>query len=625
MDRQTFEELVHRLEAENQRTPQKYRRRVTLMAMMGYAYISAVIVMALLMVAAFILIGFHRPTLLIKVAIYMLLPLIALMKVIGATLFARLDPPQGLELRQEEHPELFATIEEVRRQLQGPRLDRVLLTDQLNAAVWEIPRFGIIGPRERFLELGLPLMQALDPAEFRSVLGHEFGHLAGEHMRQSGWIYHLRRTWARIGEHYEARGHTPFMFGRFFDRFIPRFMAYSFVLARGHEYEADQAAARVTSPEIAARALTRVNLAAHRLQHDFWPSVYQEIPNSPAPPRSLYLDMDHKLSKSPALPTDLVNAILEDICNQPANIDDTHPAFITRVQALEQTVAAPPPPQARNAAEHFLGERAYHTISQKLSQAWARENTESWVQLHQTRQHDEERLASLEAQMQEGELDFDDLWERAQLLLRLREFPLAEAAFEAILERWPSQQGARMTLGLNRIQDDDPGAIPLLEAAIDDDIWLLPDAGEALYDYYVRQGDAERAAHWEARLDAWSHQLKLAREERNALLKTDTLLPHDLPSEEVERLVAHVQMHPDVHAIWLASKTVEHLPDSPCYVLGIKLKWRPWKRSSQDITLEEVFDMDMGLEHEFMITDLGFSSPRWVRKMVKKVPDARIL
>ena len=54
------------------------------------------------------------------------------------------------------------------------------------------------------------------------------------------------------------------IFQRFFNWYGPWFNAYSFVLARSNEYEADRASAVVAGAAGAARALTRVAAEARR-------------------------------------------------------------------------------------------------------------------------------------------------------------------------------------------------------------------------------------------------------------------------------------------------------------------------------------------------------------------------
>jgi hypothetical protein len=51
----------------------------------------------------------------------------------------------------------------MRRQMKGPRFHRVLVVDEVNAAVVQRPAFGLVGWPRNHLLLGLPLLEALSP------------------------------------------------------------------------------------------------------------------------------------------------------------------------------------------------------------------------------------------------------------------------------------------------------------------------------------------------------------------------------------------------------------------------------------------------------------------------------
>ena len=83
------------------------------------------------------------------------------------------------------------------------RFDHVLLTEEFNAAVVQIPRLGILGWNRNYLIIGLPLMKALTRKQLAAVLAHELGHLAGGHARLGNWIYRLRLGWMRLARRLE--------------------------------------------------------------------------------------------------------------------------------------------------------------------------------------------------------------------------------------------------------------------------------------------------------------------------------------------------------------------------------------------------------------------------------------
>ena len=87
--------------------------------------------------------------------------------------------------------------------------------------------------------------------EFRAVLAHELGHLSRHHARFGNWIYRIRQTWDRLLAILANEGSLATKpFAKFLGWYAPYFNAYSFVLARANEYEADAASMRIAGARI---------------------------------------------------------------------------------------------------------------------------------------------------------------------------------------------------------------------------------------------------------------------------------------------------------------------------------------------------------------------------------------
>src|SRR4030095_76692 len=122
----------------------------------------------------------------------------------------------------------YDLVREVETAVQSPHVHHIILTDDFNAAVVQIPRLGVFGWQKNYLLVGLPLMQALSPAQFRAVIAHELGHLSGNHGRFAGWIYRVRLTWVQLLTRLQQEGrHGSFIFERFINWYAPFFNAYS--------------------------------------------------------------------------------------------------------------------------------------------------------------------------------------------------------------------------------------------------------------------------------------------------------------------------------------------------------------------------------------------------------------
>ena len=110
----------------------------------------------------------------------------------------KFEKPTGQQLTRTEFPELFLVIDELQAELKTPKIHQVLLTEEFNASISQTPRLGVLGWQHNTLTLGLTLLMTLSPAEARSVIAHELGHLSGGHSAFAARIYRSRIAWGRV-------------------------------------------------------------------------------------------------------------------------------------------------------------------------------------------------------------------------------------------------------------------------------------------------------------------------------------------------------------------------------------------------------------------------------------------
>ncbi|MCO8277088.1 M48 family metallopeptidase [Actinoplanes sp. TRM 88003] len=86
---------------------------------------------------------------------------------------------QGIELKPEQAPQLFALIERVATAVGAPRPQVLMIGYDLNAFTTAV---GV--RRTRVLNIGLPLWATLEPQERVALLGHELGHFVNGDIRR---------------------------------------------------------------------------------------------------------------------------------------------------------------------------------------------------------------------------------------------------------------------------------------------------------------------------------------------------------------------------------------------------------------------------------------------------------
>ncbi|HEY9747489.1 MAG TPA: M48 family metalloprotease, partial [Allocoleopsis sp.] len=493
-----FETLIQRLEKFARQQPATYKVRVGLLAVLGYGYIFAVIagLLAVFGAIAWLMIFSGRiHTAMIKLAILVLIPAVIALR----SLWVTFPPPTGLPLSRQQAPQLFALLDELTTKLQAPRFHHVLMTEEFNAAVVQVPRLGMLGWQQNYLLLGLPLLQALSLEQFRAVLAHELGHLSGNHSRFAGWIYRVRKTYAQLFERLRSNEQDGswLLFEHFFNWYAPFFNAYSFVLARNDEYEADRCAAELAGANHAAAALINVNIQAQFIESTYWPKIYQQVEQQIEPPATAFTNLATAL-KQPAEPETATQWLNQALARK-TDYADTHPCLSDRLAALGFSLtpeALPvPEPISVSAAKALLGS-ALPQLTAHFDRQWQEQMATPWRQRYAHLQEAQKQLQALETQAQSQPLTLEAAWERARLTLELRDSEAAMPLLQAVLAINSDHAAANYTLGQVLLEQQDATGIEYIEKAIAARFDWAMSGYELILNFLPHQGQTEQAQRY---------------------------------------------------------------------------------------------------------------------------------
>ncbi|NER00385.1 MAG: M48 family metalloprotease, partial [Cyanothece sp. SIO2G6] len=465
-------------------------------------------------------------------------------------------------------PELFEAIAHFTRCLNAPPCHHILLTDDLNAAVVQRPRFGLFGGQTNYLLLGLPLMQVLSPRQFQAVILHELGHLSGNDGRFSGWIYHIRQLWFDLAEQSEATPHGNWLFRWFFQWYAPFFKAYSFVLARVNEYEADRVAAQWVGAETKAEALLQTHIYSQFLHNTVWPQIYSRAIAFDTPPDQVITTLLHQLRRGPS--PDTVQTTVELALMDATDNDDTHPCLGDRLRALGYTVDANrlPGPAQQTAAQHFLGSDLSPWLD-RLDIAWVNQHDKAWSLRHQIYQQQQHCLIRLTKKAAIESLTLGELWQRAWLTQQLGHKTAAIPLYQAVLRRSPYHAQAHYHLGKILVEQDNWHGIAHLKQAMASHPTLVIPCAELLYEVYQSRRQWHKADIYRQRRQQHQALWAIATDERTTLRPSDQFQPHQLPPEECQQLADYFHQCAEVQAIYLVKKGFAPADDPPIYVFGV--------------------------------------------------------
>lgn len=579
-----FQRLVARLERESAERPRLYQAKVAALALLGFGILGlllgAVGLGLLLIVGLVAAVAFSGGAALLlvlkfaKVLWVLLIPLWFLVRDSVRALFVRLPAPQGRTLQPAEAPALFDAIEHMRRQMGGPRVHQVLLVDEVNAAIVQRPALGLVGWPRNHLLLGLPLLESLPPEEALAVVAHEYGHLAGSHGRFAAFIYRLRHTWSVL-EAFAA--HIQSWVGRLVAPLVrwyaPYFNAYTFVLARANEYQADRASAELVGAAPAAQALKRVNLVAPRHRR-FLQQTFDRIDHDAQPPADLMQRWAAQAAQAPAEAE--ARRWLDDALDRVSDPTDSHPTLRARLAALQAPAQAdsaarlPPPPRSGpSAAEAWLGP-VLDRLRQEFQSHWASAVADPWAERHGEVQKLRQRLASLREQ---AEPDRDTQLEIFRLAQRLEPALDQREALSAFNRQHPELPLGLFLEACARLRQGEAAGLALLERAIALDAEATGPACERAWEFLAERGEVGAAEAWAVR---WRErqQLEALREVQLQTLDPDhPLLPHGLDPDTLaalrSRLTGHNRRH--LGRVYLARRQIPADPNTQQLLLALEL------------------------------------------------------
>jgi len=609
-----------------------YEFRVLLLTAVGYGYFVGLI---LLLIAPFVLIILGillSPAILGKVFLeslkfwWLLGPALGiyfgLLGSAAGAITAKVPDPSGNELISKDAPELFAFVKTACRELKAKRPKKILVDDSFNAAVVTLPKFGIFG-RKVVMTVGLPLMRSLSQRQFEAVLAHEIGHISGKHGGFAKWAYQMREAWGRLIEAEESTGHRlRFLYQTFVDRFFPYFTAYSFVLMREHEKQADREAASLVGSKELGESLILLEVRSRTLTEEFWPAVHEENVATRTPPTHLFSRMLSALSSADP---DRSKDFLEQAVGIPTDFNDSHPSLAERLRLIgywsDKDIPIVPQRSDLDAASIFLG-RIVDRLTDQFNDSWDEQAAETWQQTFDHFQRTQKRVQELEEKRGAADTTFEELNEIARLTMEKDGVAAAMPILEDAVDRFPAVGVAWFNRGGGRLSLGNDSGLEDLEKAQQLDTTLKVDAYQLSFDYLRSKGRFDEAAKFAALIEGRAEIHQKAELERSIVEPTDQFAPHGLSSDFVRSISKKLAGLEEISAIYAVNKVVRYMPEFPFCVLLVEFR----KRQPGDASSNEIVKIVSNRLNTGEVHWIGIVNSNWRKnaKGIFDVPDAKV-
>jgi Zn-dependent protease with chaperone function len=459
--------------------------RLVLVIIEGQLYLVGIVAIFIAEIA-FLLWGlWSRRPIVGLVAVFVLLPLIRTTVSAIRACFITIRAPEGLCLARSEGRALHEFVEDIRRAVGAPPVDVITLTGEFSAkAAIDAPGWRL--RRRRTLVLGFPVLVTLSLPELRAVIAHELAHFSDAHDGFAAWVYRTRAGWVALRTTLDRRLATPVYVYWLLRWYVPRLDAAAAAVSRRHELVADSVAAKVAGSRAAADALVVFECGA-RFAHDtHWPAIEVSYEREAEPPRP-YSEMLTWNARNASI------ELPESVVADDSDPGDTHPSIHERLARFDEPLRMPPP-IARSAGHELLGPEL-ETLAGRLDEEWIARHGEAWRK-HRAEYLERtttlERLATIEVP------SASELFERAELVETLHGSDQALPIYQSAAEQ--GHAAACLAAGRLLLDRMDAAGVALVEAAMDRDERLVPEACHMLAAYYTETNQelAARKCEWRA-------------------------------------------------------------------------------------------------------------------------------
>ncbi|MBW8881673.1 MAG: hypothetical protein JF615_09710, partial [Asticcacaulis sp.] len=395
----------------------------------------------------------------------------------------------------------------------------------------------------------------------------------------------------------------------------PWFSAFSFVLARGNEYEADRVSAAVAGPATAARALTRVAVEAWRYNR-FWGGLFErERDQERVRPYTVMADFVAR-----PMAEREIKGVLHDALAEETDIHDTHPCLRDRLASLGQDLV-PLEPVTASAAASLLSEKEAHILADMLDRIWWNHAGRSWSARRSELGAEREKLAEMDALAAQRELTEAEQWEYLSLLESHGDPGRALALARAMRDAAPQDLSARAAVARLMLESGNEEGLVLIEEMRAEPIDLRSRLFITGYGLRYLESHAEddlRCEAWRDEMREMAQRYSAIQTELNEISESCRLEEAGLDEEIISRIrnrAAHVS---ELRTIWVARRRLEADAEATQLVLLFESLKAPAEGFVSDV-------LEILKAHDNAFVVRLNDDTHWLKPRMEKIAGARIL
>ncbi len=433
------------------------------------------------------------------------------------------NPCKGMFLvNNRKYPQIYNKVNEISRKIKGPKIHRIYIFHQFNAAATN--RFLFTPFKRNILILGYPLLAALSYRGLVGCLAHEIGHIKHKHMSGSAWIMMTNAFWSNI-----HLGILTYIFVPWLRYWLPTFNKATIPLYRQHEIEADKYIVKTFGEDYLAACQVEMLLKEEQ-NSDVVDELLAQMRSDSWEQCDIVKLIREGLHED--LPEDRDEQVISRALKSVPNVFDEHPSFAQRLELADCRYPMNFAQFNADALDELVGHddefnselnAHFHTLFKERAEELRERAETSRILLA-------ENPPSIE-NMNEIQLvnALDCLEFSGQKAERL-------ALLQKCVDVYPNFLQFRAMFALEHVKDDPDGAAAELEYCIAHapELYQL-DVNNFLLKYYMDSGDVEKIQTYLNLKTARQRQMESRKKPK--LDETDILMAGTLPNELMNSLI----------------------------------------------------------------------------------------
>lgn len=376
----------------------------------------------------------------------------------------RADDPAGEPLTEQQAPELYKLVDELRSAFKAPPIMDIHLSDEPRLAVYRVPRSGYPFLFRHVLVAGLPALQCLSLDQFKCLLASHLGELSAVRTDVAGWIGQLVRGWEAYRPAVAGRwSPAALLYRGLLAWYAPLLTLLMKRLDGGHRLRRDHYALEVASDDLVVEMLAGEVVMQRFLAEHYWPTVYRTAEHSATPNFKVFRNLEAVFRQRTG--HDTVQLWVREAFVGKWRSDDSDPGLRARLNEIGHSDITYRQPEVRSAAQTLLG-ASYQWVIDRCDARWADEHREEWRLRHEKSQRQYERLGALREAMQKHGLRGEEAMTYAGLVKRYGTPEEAREAYEAVLRLNPDDARINFGTGKFLMASGDARGVKLLEHAM---------------------------------------------------------------------------------------------------------------------------------------------------------------